>query len=304
LVGWPEISAWHPDQGTLWIHLDYTHPDAQRWLREDSGLGELSCEALLAEETRPRTVVYRDQLLAQLRGVNLNPGADADDMVSIRLWSDGKRVITTRRRKLLSVVDLRQALEAGEGPTTCGEFVTELADRLAVRMADAIDDIEDAVDTAEEQVLTAMSHQLRPLLASIRREAIMLRRYLAPQREALTRLHSERLSWLEELQRLQLREVADRTTRYVEDLDAARERAGVVQEELVSRLSEQMDRRMYVLSVVAALFLPLGFITGLLGVNVGGIPGSEDSHAFIAFSVGLLVLIAVQLLILKWRRWI
>ena len=304
LVGWPEISAWHPHQGTLWIHLDYTHPDAQRWLREDSGLGKLSCEALLAEETRPRTVVYRDQLLVQLRGVNLNPGADADDMVSIRLWSDGKRIITTRRRKLLSVVDLRLALEAGEGPTTCGEFVAELADGLAVRMADAINGIEDAVDTAEEQVLTALSHQLRPLLASIRREAIMLRRYLAPQREALMRLYSERLSWLEDLQRLQLREVADRTTRYVEDLDAARERAGVVQEELVSRLSEQMDRRMYVLSVVAALFLPLGFVTGLLGVNVGGIPGSEDSHAFIAFSVGLLVLIAVQLLIFKWRRWI
>lgn len=304
LVGWPAISAWQPEQGILWVHLDYTHPEAQRWLREDSGLDELSCEALLAEETRPRSLVYRDQLLVQLRGVNLNPGADPNDMVSIRLWSDGRRIITTRRRKLLSVVDLRQALEAGRGPSSCGEFVAELADRLAVRMADVIDGIEDAVDTAEEQVLTAYSHQLRPLLASIRREAIMLRRYLAPQREALTRLHSERLSWLEELHRLQLREVADRTTRYVEDLDAARERAGVVQEELVSRLSEQMDRRMYVLSVVAALFLPLGFITGLLGVNVGGIPGAEDSHAFIAFTVGLALLIGVQLLILRWRRWI
>ncbi len=50
--------------------------------------------------------------------------------------------------------------------------------------------------------------------------------------------------------------------RYVEELDAARDRAAAGQEELASRMAEQMNSRMYLLTIVAALFLPLGFVTG------------------------------------------
>jgi zinc transporter len=68
-------------------------------------------------------------------------------------------------------------------------------------------------------------------------------------------------------------------------------------------MSEQMNSRMYVLSVVAAIFLPLGFLTGLLGINVGGIPGAEYPLAFGIF-IGMLVLVVIlQLLIFRWRRW-
>ena len=67
-----------------------------------------------------------------------------------------------------------------------------------------------------------------------------------------------------------MREVSDQLARYLEDLDEARDRAAVTQEELVNRLSEQMNNKMYILSIVAAIFLPLGFLTGLLGINVGG----------------------------------
>lgn len=47
---------------------------------------------------------------------------------------------------------------------------------------------------------------------------------------------------------------------------------------------------MYVLSVVAAIFLPLGFVTGLLGINVGGIPGTEWPWSFTVVCVALLVM--------------
>ena len=76
-----------------------------------------------------------------------------------------------------------------------------------------------------------------------------------------------------------IREIAERTSRFVEDIDAAKDRAAITQEELNSRLSEQMNKAMYVLSIVAAIFLPLGLLTGLLGINVGGIPGAENKWA-------------------------
>ena len=103
--------------------------------------------------------------------------------------------------------------------------------------------------------------------------------------------------------RLRLREEFDRLTRFVEDLDAARERAGVVHETLVSRIAEQTNSRMYVLSIIAAIFLPLSFATGLLGINVGGIPGADSALGFPTV-VLLMIFIAAGLWgFFRWRRW-
>ena len=77
------------------------------------------------------------------------------------------------------------------------------------------------------------------------------------------------------MQRGKLRECADSLTRYIEDLDAMREKAVVIQDSVTALLAEQMNRTVLVLSLATATFLPLGLLTGLLGINVAGIPGAE-----------------------------
>lgn len=302
-IGWTEIRQWTPGRGLIWIHLDYTSPDSRRWLMQDSGLDAVSCEVLLVEESRPRCVAVHDGLLLIFRGVNLNPGSEPDDMISIRLWIDAQRIVTLRRRRLMAVQDVRDALQHGSGPRDAGSFLVELSDRLSLRMNDVVAELDDRVDALEDQVLAAESYALRPQLAEIRRQAIGLRRYLAPQRDIMTRLQLEKIPWLDEPGRIRLREIADRTTRYLEDLDSARERAAVTQEELNSRLAEQMNERMYVLALVTVIFLPLGLITGLLGINVAGIPGAENGAAFVIVCALLLSLGGGLLLFLKRKGW-
>ncbi len=300
---WDQIKQWKPQQGVLWMHLEYNNPVVQEWLINESGLDEVSAEALLAEETRPRSILSGHGLLLTLRGINPNPESEYEDMVAVRLWSDGKRIISTRRRRLKTANDLRQAIENGRGPRNAGEFVESLTDCMVEGMVDVIEDLSDEVDDLEEQVLTKESYELRPKIAQLRRHAIGLRRFLAPQREAVSRLFNEKLDWLSEMDRMRLRENADRMTRFVEDLDLVRERAVVVQEELLSRLSEKMDRTMYVLSIVAAIFLPLGFLTGLLGINVGGIPGAEYKGSFLIFSAILICIVAFQVWFFRRKKW-
>ena len=303
-VGWDEIERWEPSEGLLWIHLDFTDPRGQRWLEEESGVDPVICEALIADESRPRTVTTRDGMLVILRGVNLNPGSDPDDMISIRMWIDKGKVITLRRRRLMAVEDLRAAVASGEGPTDAGGFLVDLSNRLVARMSTVIEDLDDSVDAVEDEILTAESPALRSKIGTLRRQAIGLRRYLSPQRDAMARLQSERVSWLDDMDRVHLREIADRTTRYVEDLDAARDRAAVTQEELGSRLSEQMNRTMFALSIVAGIFLPLGLLTGLLGINVGGIPGTESPWAFAVVCAILAVVAVFQIVIFRRIRWL
>jgi zinc transporter len=300
---WKAVPAPKNDGIFEWIHLDLLSESARSWLAEQSGLEPIAVDALLEDETRPRSVPIGDGLVVILRGVNLNPGADPEDMVSIRIWAEDGRVITARRRPLMAVNDLRAAVESGRGPRDTGDFLFEIADRLVGRMASVLTDLNESVDAVEESLVEAPVHTQRSELTAIRRQAIALRRYLGPQRDALARLHNERVPWISDVQRMHLREVTDCTIRYVEDLEAARERTAITQEELNGQLAEQMNRRMYALSIVAGIFLPLGFITGLLGINVGGIPGTEDPMGFAFVCFALFALGVGLVIVFRRLRW-
>ncbi len=294
---------WKPEDGIAWLHFDYTHDNARQWIENEGHLDNLVVEALLTGESRPRATPMGDGLLVALRGVNLSPGSNPEDMVGIRIWTDGTRIISSRKRRLLSASDLVEQLHKGDGPCTAGEFLIMLSDRLMSRMQTTIDDTEDKVASIEEEILSAGDYNLRSQIASLRREVISLRRYLSPQREAMLQLQTVKMSWLTADERQSLREVTDHLIRYVEDLDSVRDRAAVAQEELANRLAEDMNNRMYVLSLVAAVFLPLGFLTGLLGINVGGIPGAENPLSFWVFCAMLVTLVGFQVWIFKRKSW-
>ena len=86
----------------LWIDLDGNNPEAQQWLLEESGLDPLYGSALLAEETRPRSLGLpsKKALLLTLRGINTNPGEDPEDMISLRIWAEKNRIITVHFEKV------------------------------------------------------------------------------------------------------------------------------------------------------------------------------------------------------------
>jgi len=302
-LDWPDIEASSRSDGVTWIHLDLLDPNATSFVRERSGLDESAADVLLAEHTRPRLVPFDDTLIVILRGINFNPGAEPDDMVSIRIWASEYLVISCRKLRLGAVEDVQRSLARGRGPCNSAELLAAIADRLAERMDDVIEGLEDQADVLEDQLDRYEPKQLNAALADLRRTFIGLRRYLVPQRDALLRLASAKVSWLPEDERSWLRDVADQTTRLQEALEAARDQAAVTQEELLQRLSERTERRMYLLSVITAVFLPLGLITGLLGVNVGGIPGTENPWAFAVLSGGIVLFVIFQLWFLRRKRW-
>lgn len=299
-----ELDRWQPDDGILWLHLDYTLTSTQNWLKQESTLPELAIDALLAENTRPRAAIIDEYLMLALRGVNTNPGADPEDMVSIRLCVGARLVISTRKRRLMSVSKMVQHFELGEGPRSSAELVIRLSELLVERMGTTVEDLEEQLSELELDLLTQPGREMRQAVRNLRRQTVTLRRYFAPQRDAFNQMLSERLSWVATEMKLELREISDQLLRHIEDLDIIRERAAMAQEELTNQQGEQLNLRMYVLSIISAIFLPLGFLTGLLGINVGGIPGAENEHAFLIFLLTLILMVGALLLLFRRWRWL
>ncbi len=287
-----------------WVHLDGSSPDAKAWVeREVAYLDHLILSALFASETRPRMFEHGEGILLILRGMNLNENADPEDMVPVRLWVDPNRVISIQDLNLRAVGDLRRELDEGCGPRTAGQFVAALLANLCVRMEPTLAKLDEATDLIEQRVIHMPSVSERLEIVDIRTKAILFRRYLAPQRDVIAQLQLSRLKWLSEEDRRSLRESHNRLMRYLEDLDAIRERAQIIKDELANTLADRLNHNLYVLSVIAAVFLPLGFSTGLFGINIGGMPGVDDPYAFTIFSVSLIVLVILQIIIFKKLKW-
>ncbi|MFT4937078.1 MAG: zinc transporter [Paraglaciecola sp.] len=296
-----EVKSAQHRGGFTWVHLQ-SDADGANDVMQNLGLPSKVINLLGALDTRPKTLQIDEGLLIYLRGVNKNPNADPEDMVSLRIWLTDRGLVSARRRnrKLLSIQDVLDSINEGQTP----ENSSRLLIAIIASIADRINEMVDALD--EELVEFESAENIlsydRKRLSVIRRKAASLRRYLAPQRDALDSLY--RLNKIiNSDEAFEIRELADRMTRYVEELDLARERSIVLQDEHRNRIAEQQGMRMYVLSMVTAIFLPLSFLTGIFGMNVAGLPGVEYPHAFNYLAGGMLILALVLLVLMRWQKW-
>lgn len=288
-----------------WLHLVADHPETDPWMEEVLDFVEAPTRAsLIAKSTRPRASVQEDGLVVILRGVNLNPGEEVEDMVSLRVFLNPARIITLSRRPLRSVYDMRKAVEAGEGPANVGAFLANLVERIGERIDEALFELAERVDILEDAVIADPAPTQRGQVVDERQEVIDLRRYLGPQRDAIGQLASGGHPMLSKHDRRRLGEAHDRLVRAVEELDAMRDRLIVLKDEIDSAVQDRLNRNLYLLSILSAIFLPLGFLTGLMGINLGGMPGAASPWAFWIFTGGLVVVGVLQIWVLRRLKWV
>jgi zinc transporter len=287
-----------------WKHLDFSRPEEADWIRQHSGIPESYAEALLEDDTRPRVVQHESGILVLLRGVNLNPGAEIEDMIAIRVWIEDDRVISTSRRPLRSIETIANEAESGSGLCVPGDFLVRLSDLLVEFIAETVDQIEDSLHEAESSEDSRGAIVKHSPFSRIRRQTTRIRRYLAPQRDALDRLSKMTDSTFSTDHLNEFREQAHRLTLILENLDLVRERAMIAQEELLAVIAHEQNTRMLLLSIVAVIFLPLSFVTGLMGMNVAGLPGMVYQGSFWILAVIMLLITAFILVALKRKDWI
>ena len=291
-------------QSKHWGHFDLDNDATRSYLREQSGLDSLIVDAMIAEETRPRFVqLNNDGCLLILRAINFNESEENENMISVRVWIEDKRVITVSHKKLRAAEDVADMIHRGNGAKTTADFCVSLIKQTLSHIDPILVKLDESTEDLEENLPNESEEQAFNLLSDLKRETLTLRRHLAPERDVIFQLGHASLPFFQRMQSRQVLELHDRISRYVEDLENIRERITSTSEELRSRMAMHMNRTMYMFSLVAVIFLPLTFLTGLFGINVGGIPGSEQPMAFAIFS-GIMLFIAVSLVwFFRKIRW-
>src|SRR6056297_727561 len=176
------------EKGFLWYHLNVGTEETKIWLKNKSGLSEIVIQELISEETRPRILKDDDGILINLRGLNFNADSDEEDMVSLHMCIEPGRIITSRSERVLTMDDIDKSYAAGAGPLSINDFLIRVIDGITNKISEYIYDIEEQIDDMEEEVLTGETGRLRSELSEKRRETIIIRRYIVPQRELMARL--------------------------------------------------------------------------------------------------------------------
>lgn len=292
------------DARFVWLHLDATDADAVAWLHDGSGLAETVVNALIATETRPRYEPIGEGALINLRGSAAAGHVMSDSLASIRLWIERGRVISVTRYAISALPPLVEAMKAGQ-LTDPGDLVSTLATRITEELDPEVADLGDILDDCELMLDGNRAFTLRRTIATARADAIGYRRFVVPQRQALEKLAALDCTWFDERDRLHLAEAADRFARMGEELESVRERAALMHEQITDLRAEIIDTRALLISIVALIFLPLTFLTGLLGMNVKGIPYAHEPWAFwgvVAVCVAIGVAVGGYFLRRHWFR--
>ncbi|KKD58747.1 magnesium transporter [Grimontia sp. AD028] len=281
-----------------WYHCQRDAIGLRDWL-EENAIPEAIIDSLLTDDTRPRFEQFHDEcFLMILRGINLNEGSAPDDMLSLRiLWFKGA-IISTRKVPTAAVSILIERLEKGIGPHTLPKLLVGIANGINGIISDFLSPVEDRIDDLEDEDAADLK-----TLNALNSRLLRLRRYLKPQRYVFEDLLHADMPVLKG-QKNHFKNCLDTIARMNESIEFYIDQINLYQANVNQQQAEVMNRNTYLFSVIAGIFLPAGFFTGLLGVNIGGIPGVENPMAFPLFCVALLVVVALEVVILKRLRFI
>lgn len=256
---------------------------------------------LMTDPPRPKAIITDKDMVVVLRGINMNDDADKEDMVSVRVWLNDDMMIVSQNNPVKSVDIVQARLQSHKTPLS---VLIDMTDEIFDRIEKHIYELDEKVDEAEDTALQNPDQKQRHQILSFRREIIALRRYLLPQRETIMTMSRSGSKLISAQQREIMTNQYYRAARICDLLDALRERLGLIQEEITAIISDRMNKNMYVLSIISLVFLPLGFITGLFGINVGGMPWVETPLGFAIVCACCLIAAGFIMAVMRWRKWI
>lgn len=286
----------------VWLHFDLADADARAWIETCAHLPASAKTILLSSDTHMRIEGAGHGLAGVVGDLHHEFTQSPDQLDVLRLYIDNHCLISARRNPLSSIIKLRQAIGEGlkvQRPIT---LITQFLYHLTETLGDVMLELTDNVDDVEETILLGRHSSPGEELGRIRRVAARLRRHMIPQQHALLGLLSRLPAWIGDDDATQLRSAVERLAALGHDLDLVQERARLLQEQASARLMEINGRNLYILSVATTIFLPISFLTGLFGMNLGGLPGLQSPFGFWS-GVGLMVLtVAATLFLLRRSR--
>jgi zinc transporter len=284
-------------EGFVWLHFSLAHSSTEKWLREHVQLSDVFYESLKDISRSTRVELDDEMLVAVINDVHYDFAFEPSDISTLWLSVGPHLVVSTRLKPLRSIDNLRDAVRKGARLRSSVDLLVHLMHDQGDVLVKIMRDTTTRVDEIEDKLLAGKLATKRASLGSLRRVLVRLQRLLAPEPAAMFRLLKTPPQWIQEEDLEDVRQSTEEFNLALRDMAALQERINLLQEEIAGRVAEANNRSLFVLTIVTVLALPINIITGLFGMNVGGVPFNE-------YPLGFWVVLSIVACITAILGWI
>ena len=289
---------------TTWVDLDIRECDTTDWIERESGLSKEVTLRFLERNEISRREIIDGGLLICFHTRKISSRASETDWISLKIWIEKDRVITVRRETLLACEALHTAAVEGSGSWAPFEILAFLTSSNLRQLEELISGLLSEIGDLEDQILAADELSVSDGLDELRCTTIRARRHLVVLRNLLVFTTSDQSLQLSKEEQLALESAANQVRNYLDCLEDCHERTHLLQDQAEARMAARLNRITYNLTIVATVFLPMSFLTGLLGMNVAGMPDEHNPWGFAVVCVAMVMIAGGSWLFLRWRSWI
>jgi len=300
---WHEVDTiiGEPD-ANIWLHFNLADLRAKRWIETCAAIPRAAKQILLGTSNQMMLEPVEHGLVGVLGDLHHEFDTDPSKIGVLRLYLDNRLLISVRRHPLKSIDSLRRSVADGVPAAKPISLVIRLLHHLSETFGATITELGETTDRIEDRILDNHISNESNELGRARQLIVRLRRHLVPQRHALISLLSRLPSWLSADETTALRQAVERLDMLGHDLDLVQDRARLLQDELANKQAERTNHNLYFLSIVTAIFMPITLITGVFGMNVGGLPGLQSNEGFIGVILLMLITVIVSMCLLYWKK--
>ncbi len=292
----------------FWLDLHAPGPEELAKLREIFGFHPLALEDIEHFGQRPKLDDYGDYVFLVFYGAWWHRKDDPDPLREVHLFVSGQYLVTIHREPLPLLDHQREQLD---GRLLHSEqfLLYRVLDALVDSFFPLLGDMDDEIDELEAAVIANPTDTQLQRLFSLKRQLVAMRKVISPQRD----LFASGVDRISELPGFELderdyfRDIYDHLIRISDLIDSYRDLLSGATDLYLSTVSNRQNDVMKQLTVIATIFLPLGFITGFFGQNFGFMVAHliTPEWTFWVIGVGSIVATCVGLLVFFRRKgWV
>ncbi|MFC1957514.1 magnesium/cobalt transporter CorA [Chloroflexota bacterium] len=302
-------SSYDSGDGLLWVDTSETTNEDGQFLENVFKFHQLAIEDCISTNIHPPKVdEFGDYIFIIVHGVNYAVESEVVNTAELAIFLGKNYVVSSHSYPLLSVESVKQLVERDGRPMRrSADFLAySIVDALVDNVLPTIDKMTETAETIEEEVIRQPQQSTLEAILKLKHSAVNLHRVMAPQREVLNRMSRGDFKLIGEDARIFYRDIYDHIVR-IEDLNqTVRDMTDNALATYMSSIANKQNEIMKILSIVAAIFLPLGLITGIFGMNFTNMPELNLSwgyYAVIGF-IGFAILIILGVFWTRgWVNW-
>lgn len=296
-----------------WINIDGLHDTALiEKIGEHFGLHPLVIEDIVSTGQRPKFEDHDDYLFVVFRMLTYDRKKHAVESEQVSLILGRNFVLSFQERVGDVFEQIRERIKSDKGRVRrmgCDYLVYCLLDATVDNYFGVMEQLGERIEALEQKLVTEPNEKTLKEIHSLRSEMLYLRKSVWPLREVVNKLEKSESDLVSEGVEIYFRDVYDHTIQIMDTVESMRDMVSAMLDIYLSSLSNRMNAVMKVLTIIATIFMPLTFLSGIYGMNFKYMPEIEWRLAYpLSYPIGFwaLILLAIggMLLFFRHKKWL